>query len=344
MKYSFLKKTRLKYVTSWLFLVGFILGTLTLNVLMVTKASAQELQGEWIDKVTIMVGNDRYRDSNPFDENNEWLGANQSKMGKECFAKLTLILGYSVGSINIPTENSVGQCVYGDNKKGVVLSNANGDAPQATAYRMSERVIFMPVCWEVQNRNPLGLNYDLRTDCRFVRAPEDATYKRDNIFLRGGFWDIEGEVDKGEYVDTSDMKEKGMSCARISCTKEDLADIRLINNGEITQPNPKAEYKITGTTPDEEVNGTSSPTCESNNGTIIIGWILCAILNVLDNTVDASTNLVNNLLEFNTENLKSGPNAVQLRAAWGVFRVISSFALVAVVLVMVIGQALGGGN
>lgn len=393
MKYSFFSKTRWRRLVGGVFAFIFFSSFVASNLLIINQASAQEGDAEFIDKTTIIIGSDIYRDSNPFDDNNEWTGASQGPGRPEgradqtidCASKITfpnneIKSDEMKGQLDKPKLAS-GECRYGQDVKAIRVKKASQS--QVTAYKISDRSIFMPVCWASPDldKSIIGiasfvrLNYKTKFDCTFTRVPDDMSFKNDNIYTMGIF-NVAGDQG-GTWVDTSNMRQYTMACETATafdidvpinigflrngnvCVKlgdgsftlhilvdNDPGTVVLANNGEITQPDPRANYKIGANEEETEdpANDTASPTCESENGTIIIGWIICAIINTLDNAVDKSTELVNDLLDFDTNNLKTGDSAVQLRAAWGVFRVISSFALVAVVLVMVIGQAMGGGN
>jgi hypothetical protein len=91
-------------------------------------------------------------------------------------------------------------------------------------------------------------------------------------------------------------------------------------------------------------SGPTGPTCESNNGSVIIGWLICSVINVLDSAAQTSEDIINSLLTFNAEDYTKVPPGAKdsgLHQAWSAFRVIASFSLLAVALVMIIGQAIG---
>lgn len=90
-------------------------------------------------------------------------------------------------------------------------------------------------------------------------------------------------------------------------------------------------------TPPGETNpGDEDPTCESRNS-IAVSWLLCGVLDAVDNTITSLASVANELLTvrpgiYNNESIKE---------AWSYFRNLASLLLVVIGLVMVIGQALG---
>ncbi len=153
------------------------------------------------------------------------------------------------------------------------------------------------------------------------------------------------EVDKGSL----DAKEPLVKAKFRTCESEgDLNGVRIKDLTIDSKGNPTG----TGTSS----SGTAAPSCESNNGTIIIGWLVCAFIGVLDDVVDKSTEVVDSLLYFNVASIDpddqaSAKNCAQencvqakknLKSAWSVFRVLSSVSLLAVALIMIIGQAVAG--
>ncbi len=76
--------------------------------------------------------------------------------------------------------------------------------------------------------------------------------------------------------------------------------------------------------------------CESKNN-ILLSWLLCGVLDLVDNTVTGITNAADSLLEID----KKYYEGAQMKAVWSYFRAIATFLLLAVGLVIVISQAMG---
>lgn len=90
-----------------------------------------------------------------------------------------------------------------------------------------------------------------------------------------------------------------------------------------------------------EEEGTSAPpSCDSENSIFSLGWMLCGLLNFFDSTVTSLGNAADSLLAIPSEYYSNDG----LYATWSYFRAIATVLLLAVGLIMVIGQALGGGS
>ncbi len=82
----------------------------------------------------------------------------------------------------------------------------------------------------------------------------------------------------------------------------------------------------------------TQPSCESEGGEM--SWLLCPVLRMMDGIINWSEDQVNNLLEFPNEYLE--PPAVSgLERAWGRIRNIAYLILLPIMLIMVMGTALG---
>ncbi|MGH7156734.1 MAG: hypothetical protein ACREGG_01300 [Candidatus Saccharimonadales bacterium] len=82
----------------------------------------------------------------------------------------------------------------------------------------------------------------------------------------------------------------------------------------------------------------SPGTCESASSTGF-EWIICPALRLFDSMVNTFTNILENLLDFNTSQYLNG----QIKSSWSIMRTISSAVLVIIMLIAVIAQAVGGG-
>ncbi len=86
------------------------------------------------------------------------------------------------------------------------------------------------------------------------------------------------------------------------------------------------------------VGATNDNSCEANGGSL--SWILCPLLFFMDKTVTALDNALNNLLAVPNDYFEGGSGA-SLELAWSRLRNIALTILIPVMLVMVIGTALG---
>jgi hypothetical protein len=115
---------------------------------------------------------------------------------------------------------------------------------------------------------------------------------------------------------------------------------QIFNGATIARP-AKTMLNTEGQNTGVDANALVPKSCESENGSVILGWMICGLINAMDGMVSKSTELVNNLLDVNAEDFA---NSIQLRAVWSLFRAIATFSLVGVALVMIISQAVGGGQ
>ncbi len=81
------------------------------------------------------------------------------------------------------------------------------------------------------------------------------------------------------------------------------------------------------------------PSCEGENGGVVLGWIFCGIINAVDNGVQSLASIAENLLDIDSQKIRDNED---LEAVWSYFRTIATFLLLAVGLAMVISQAIGG--
>ncbi len=85
-------------------------------------------------------------------------------------------------------------------------------------------------------------------------------------------------------------------------------------------------------------NAADAASCEERMK-LSSGWIVCSALELLSNGMDALLGYVDDLLNVNVVKLDTDGS---LRASWSYFRAIATFMLLAVGLVMVLSQAIGG--
>jgi hypothetical protein len=79
--------------------------------------------------------------------------------------------------------------------------------------------------------------------------------------------------------------------------------------------------------------------CEKDNNTGL-EWLFCGILRSVDNMVGSLNNIIENQLDFNTdENLTP-----EVKKAWDTIKVLATIVLVIIMLVMVISQAVSSGS
>ncbi len=84
----------------------------------------------------------------------------------------------------------------------------------------------------------------------------------------------------------------------------------------------------------------NEPSCEER-AKLSSGWIVCSALELLSSGMDTLAGYVDDMLNVDVVKLD---NDGGLRSSWSFFRAVATFMLVAIGLVMIISQAIGGGN
>lgn len=82
--------------------------------------------------------------------------------------------------------------------------------------------------------------------------------------------------------------------------------------------------------------GVATPTCESINNNVLLSWILCGVVNAIDDSINKIKDSVDGLLDVNKEEYDNP----SIKAIWSYFKNLASFLLVGVALIVIIGQAL----
>ena len=84
----------------------------------------------------------------------------------------------------------------------------------------------------------------------------------------------------------------------------------------------------------------NAKSCEEQFG-ISSGWLVCSALELISNGIDVLFGFADSLLNIDAQKLYANEG---LRTSWSYFRAIATFLLVAVGLVIIIGQAVGGSS
>lgn len=358
-----------------LLLIG---STLVLDTLspFVGRVHAEQT-GEWIDKVSIKLGDAFYKDADPFDNRDEYVGAESSP---GCSNHLWIDDMSGTGKkahVDIKHTNSNGECVDGksatDTTKTESVTLSNEGARWVTAYQVDADTIFMPAYLNFDNMNDADI---LKEDHRhsyngtFKRLPVDNSYCTANnlvssddgpdkdkcaAFARStnGVLDAVKE-DPGNYtvwVKTRDGNaQKFATCVRVlldSCrTKIDGVDITFANNRKFTAPPTAAGYPFNedGTPKqgeDTTEEGSAGDPCQDNNP-LDFAWWACGMLGAIDSGLEGVTSALSSLLSVSAEDFSAGDKGEKLRTVWSYFRALASFLVIGVALVMIIGQAVSG--
>lgn len=135
------------------------------------------------------------------------------------------------------------------------------------------------------------------------------------------------------------------SCEKIIGKLRDhtLADAYL----KAVNDNPANKGQIKSSTTDGEGGGDSQASCEERTK-LSSGWLVCSAFSLLSNGMEAMLGYVDDMLNVDVADIDQNPSKGggdhNLKTSWSYFRAIATFMLVAVGLVMIIGQAIGGGS
>lgn len=364
MKYSWSMNALKRQTQAWLFLVVFVISLFGVTFASTLPVYADS-DGIWLDKVTIMIGGVRYNDNDPFDNLDYYAG--NYKPGNKCedVLKIENMTGAGdSGTLTKQRDIGTGECGPALDKPIEHITLKDTDKRWVTAYQLDADHIFMP-----RYRTFADQAYyesgGTKSDGLFERLPnESAECKNDGNATGNSGIDKDkcavfgrktnGQIDavptgtsvwvnvksptKQYYIKCTTL---GLTPVSIPCAKRDVG-ITFANNRVFTQPSAEAAYNVAGAADAVAAsNGAIAPTCEANNSGIGMAWLICGIINTLDKAVETSTTAVSNLLSFNGEDFSNDPT---LHTVWSLFRAIASFSLLGVALVMIIGQAIGGGE
>ncbi len=152
----------------------------------------------------------------------------------------------------------------------------------------------------------------------------------DNTFA-GCAWNREMEGDSNGLIDARDPEPLAYP-ENATLTAEEVNPAMF---GETTAP---ADSNNGGTETETEVE----KTCSTEAG--VLGWILCGVLAVLDETTQFLEEQIRGLLFINPDQFdRSSPNGASLYRSWSIFRSIATVIIVVIALIMIFSEAMGAG-
>lgn len=274
---------------------------LSLSLFQPAKVSAAE-NATWVDATTISFRDKLYHDSNPYDSDRR-----AEKIESGCRSTIFYRSDRKSATADIKTFNDF--CPSDSEDEHVEISFVNAQTGFVVAYRQDASVI------RIYDRNnnsgtiPPLLNY------KSAPSRDQNTYYKDNNgrLDEGNSFTVNG----GEIVDSDGISGiKGM---------------RLANNGAVaTQPQSLATATPSNTSGSQD----AEKSCESAGG---IAWLLCGIINAIDSALGWVDDQITTLLNVD-RNAYDNPS---IQTAWRNIRNIAYIILVPIMLVMVIGTAIG---
>jgi hypothetical protein len=325
------------------FLIVLVLAlTYSSIVLLIPQKAYAAVDGVFIDKTAIRVGQDIYRDSNPFDGTYRW----SLDIGSGCSNSISISdRAFASGNTNmtapIVTKITLSRIFNNDcQSNGEDTITISEPARRLIlGYRIDTRTIFMPV-WYAYDRPQLNGSY---------RSTQDG----DTEYLRNGDNYDDGGT-RVNYTSGDRAQYQELRCGLFDayCGTKFEYDFTLANGGSFATADAKAYPGAPKTsnptdpgaldpgdssnpTPPGGGTTTEDNSCESKGGAL--GWILCPVITALDGLFNWIDTQIQALLEID----ESRYTDENLKIAWSNIRNIAYIILIPIMLVMVIGTALG---
>ncbi|MCA9332308.1 hypothetical protein KDA00_00340 [Candidatus Saccharibacteria bacterium] len=327
---------------------------------------AADIQGEYIDSATIIIGDKLYRDKYPYDGDRHF-----SILGSECEngdPKKHILEDFTdddkKATLKKAKTNSVGECVD-DGEDSVTLIGT--DKKSVTAYRLDEETVFLPFYFVKTGQSP-QMHKDMyyANYGAFKRLAKDASKYNDNQFFlfhddtlapldeqTAGYCDEEGRSGPAEPYDCGGSRVNGDRFESQYCNDgwapgdgcvSNYVDLVWANNGEFTTPDERAGYVLEGISFGEEgENGSAEApdiTCEVQLFNPLT-WIACPLIEAAQLAVQQFDNAITRRLTIPLNDYfdSGGEYSSGFYQAWSTFRYLALILLVIIGLVMVIAQA-----
>lgn len=319
------------------FLIVLVLALTYSSIMLLFPGKAYAaVDGVFIDKTAIRVGQDIYRDSNPFDGTYRW----SLELGSECSNSISISdRAFDSGNTNmtapIVTKINLSRIFNNDcQSNGEDTITITQPARRLImGYRIDTRTIFMPV-WYAGGPELNG-NY---------RATQDG----DTEYLRNGDNYDDGGT-RVNYTSGDRAQYEELRCGFAGCTTQFQYDFTLANGGSFATADataypgapktsnptdPGALDPGDSSNPTTPGGGTSQQSCEDADD---FAWVGCPFIRGIDGVLRSIEANVVDILVIKPEAYEGNG----IKDAWVVFRNISSILLIIVMLVVVISTALG---
>lgn len=307
---------------------------------------------QYVDKAMVIYDGQKYVDENPYDNFREW------KRGPSSCASFIRDSDDGNGTENVAKvvikhNGADGSCVTDSETNNVQMTNT--DRRNVNSYRVNDETLFLPIGLKRFGCGD-GLGGDVASQS-LVKSPS-------NRLERGRFFKKLPAEDrpngpKNEYLLVNEdgtlnnkvvliTNSDGTASARIIgiCLGIDETQTLFENDIRISVASIPNEWGVDpeADTPTEstnaEVTSEAEPSCAVTS-TNPASWALCPIVNGLGDLTDWLFN------QFILPLLKVSPIVIEpgtpVFNVWSGFRVIANIILVIVFLLMIFGQAIGGG-
>lgn len=274
-------------------------------------------------EVNRLLGEIEFKDTDIEDTKRQWLGPQKANCGDTGRSKIEASQGETASGKNL----TITDLYVSSDRFGCV--KVNRSTIKISPSSIGNRNILFNWVNESTIKRVDGKGGDYKKSSQSTRAGRDVFSSNDAPGSEGCKVRVElkqnpkGPTTEGRYYICNANGSNG-GASNWGDTERDV----LIGNFAAYTDNPEAGA------------GTDAPpTCESQNDGIIIGWLLCQVLSAVDDTVTKLLKTVDELLYVSDTAFENE----QLQDVWSYFRVLATFLLVAIGLVMVISQAISIG-
>lgn len=294
----------------------FVASLLLSSFALINPRVYAEATGEWVDAAHIKIGDDVYIDKTLFDSMDYFLNGNDN----DCTSVIKHFnknygesdTNYASAELITKTRNATnGDCETSE--ENITLSQT---AKSDILFRWVDigkiEATFFGVGQGVYDRRDSSNEYinDIDGNCKSSLTVDNSNNEQGTFILR---FDFSGDCVEGDpYV----------------------AEIHSVANSE----KPAGTGNLSVVQPGDDLGTEALESCETLN-TGALDWLVCGLFDWINTMVESLFNLVDGLLDINAQQIRDND---QLKSTWSYFRVVATFLLLAVGMVMVISQAIGG--
>ncbi len=274
-------------------------------------ASAQDsssTQARWIDAATIEFRGVRYYDRNPFDDAN---GREHAKAngGADC-GNFWYDDDRTGGQAEIRTVDEFGDCTSVESIQNITFRNSSQGFIAGYRNSPTEIMVYVPA------------NSGGRANLVTLEA---STSNPNAYYYRGS----DGTLDNRGHVVIGPNGEMAAQDSLADLVDGDYNGFRL--SDQPPAEDTVSDYQNLGA-------GEEDNSCESNSG--VLGWIMCPVAGILDSATGFLDNEIEEKLMLKDDYFR-GESGDGLKAVWTQIRNLSYVVLIPIMLLMVIGTALG---
>lgn len=331
-----------------------VFGLVTVGNFLVTPKAAAIEQGTWLDSNSISFNGSEYLKSVK-DAGTSYVKQGSSDLCNQSDQYASNDHDKYQGDLN--KEIWVIRDIKDGNKKAnhikykvVIYKGGSVVAPEEVEVSNGKLVFAQYGCQEI-NKFPIELTEPQlkNADYRWINQEKIQDVKNGKVYTRVNETTYEWKEDPGncheKIVVSADKKSGtlfhngGEPTAAGGCSDSGY-DKRSVTIGrlELSDDPPGSNEELIGQLSPDDESPESEPSCESEGGEM--SWILCPVLRYTSSFLQRVDEQLNHLLQVPNKYFE-GDSAEKLKNSWGRLRDIAFIALIPIMLVMVIGTALG---